>query len=529
MRLALSRRQLLGAAAALAAPAFRPAQAQGARRVTLLHVNDFHSRHEGAQNTGANCRADQPCFGGSARLVGAVKAARAAAVAEGRATLSLDAGDQFMGSLFYTHHRGLAEAAIQNAWGCEAMTLGNHEFDHGPANAARYIGVLRAPMLSANIDTSAEPSLHGLLRPWMSFTRGGARLVVIGVTTEDTPSIASPGPNLLFRDTEEATARAVAAARAEGPATVILLSHRGIAADQRLAARVPGIDVIIGGHSHTILANRTGAAGPHPLMVDGPDRAVRIVQAGALGRFLGRLDLDLAEDGRITAHGGDAGEISTATPEDADAATIVAQFAAPLGEVRRRPVAQSAAAFDNATCRNAECAIGNLIAEAMLHAAPSADVALQNGGGIRAGLSAGTITMGDVLTVLPFANTVATATIRGAYLLQALENGVSQPGGGRFVQVAGLRLVVDFSRPEGQRIVSAIVTRGERAGPIDPERAYRIVTNNFMRAGGDGYTVLRDRALEAYDTGPLMEDALIDHLLAVGAATPRLDGRISIR
>ena len=529
MSLNVSRRQLLGGSVALATPAFRPIQAQAARRVALLHVNDFHSRHEGVQASSTNCRADQPCFGGSARLVGAVKTARAAVMAEGRAALALDAGDQFMGSLFYTHHRGLAEAAIQNAWGCEAMTFGNHEFDHGPANVARYLGALQAPMISANIDASAEPTLQGLFRPWMSFTRGGARLVVIGVTTEDTPNISSPGPNLRFRNAEEDTARAIAIARAEGPATIIVLSHRGLGPDQRMAQRVPGIDVIVGGHSHTVLANRAGAAGPHPLMVDGPDRTVRIVQAGALGRFLGRLDLDLAEDGRILAHGGDAGEIGAATPEDAEAVAIVARFAAPLGEVRRRPVAQAAAAFDNATCRNAECAIGNLIAEAMLRAVPGVDVALQNGGGIRAGLPAGTITMGDVLTVLPFANTVATATIRGAYLLAALENGVSQPGGGRFVQVAGLRMLVDFSRPEGSRIVSATVTRGERAGPIDPERAYRIVTNNFMRLGGDGYAMLRDRALESYDTGPLMEDVLIDHLAADGAATPSLDGRISAR
>jgi len=523
----LLRRQLLGSILAL--PALRPPAAQPVARATLLHVNDFHSRHEGAQENGAGCRADRPCLGGSARLVGAVKATRATAQAEGRGVLALDAGDQFMGSLFYTHHRGLAEAAIQQAWGCEAMTLGNHEFDHGPANAGRYIRALGLPILVANLATREEPALDGLVRPWMLIQRGGARIGVIGLITEETPGIASPGPLLRFGDAEEATARAIAEIRATGPATIVVLSHRGYGPDRRMAARVAGIDAIIGGHSHTILANRPGAEGPHPVLVDGPDRAVRIVQAGALGRFVGRLDLDIAADGKVAAHGGEAMELTAAIPEDAGAAAVVARFAAPLGELRARPVATSQAAFDLAGCRNGECAIGNLIAEAMLSAVPTADIALQNGGGIRAGFPAGAISYGDVLTTLPFGNAMATATLRGGALLAALENGLSRPGEGRFPQIAGLRLVVDFARPPGSRIVSATVTRGERAGPVEPDRAYRIVTNDFLRRGGDGYVVLRDEALEAYDTGPLLEEVVAAHLAAQSPLAPTMDGRIGTR
>ena len=174
-------------------------------------------------------------------------------------------------------------------------------------------------------------------------------------------------------------------------------------------------------------------------------------------------------------------------------------------------------------------AVLSTFGSAALAATPAADLALQNGGGIRAGLPAGAITYGDVLTMLPFGNTLATAVLRGGHLLVALENGLSQPGAGRFPQVAGLRLVVDLSAPPGQRIVSAEVTRGERAGPLDPERAYRIVTNNFIRQGGDGYTALRDHALEAYDSGPLMEEVVAAHLTTLAPLAPRLDGRIRTR
>ncbi len=526
----ISRRRLLAASLALPAlPALRPAAAQATARISIVHLNDFHSRHEGGLANGANCRPGQDCLGGSARLVTAVKQARAAAQAEGRAVLSLDGGDQFMGSLFYTLHRGAAEAAIQHAWGVEAMALGNHEFDHGPGNLARYLRTLDKPVLAANLDTTDEPELQGLVRPTMVVRKNGLRIVVVGLITETTPQVASPGPRLRFRDAEEATERAIAEATRSGPALVVVLSHRGIEADRRMAARVRGVDVIVGGHSHTILANRPDAEGPAPVVVDGPDRGVRIVQAGALGRFVGRLDLDVGDAPGVVAHKGEARELTPDIPEDPEAAAIVARFAAPLGELRTRAVASAASAFDNANCRSAECAIGNVIAEALLAAAPGSDVAIHNAGGIRASFPSGTITYGDILTTMPFGNTMATVTVRGGDLRAALENGLSQPGAGRFPQIAGMRIVADLSRPVGQRLVSAEILRGERAGPLDNDRAYRVVTHNFLRRGGDGYTTLRDGALESYDTGPLMEEVVATWMGARSPLAPQTDGRISLR
>jgi 5'-nucleotidase / UDP-sugar diphosphatase len=525
----LSRRSLLAASAALAMPALRRAEAQAAARVALLHINDFHSRHEAIAGNGGVCDPTRgPCFGGSARLVGALRAARAAAEAEGRAAIAVDAGDQFMGSLYYTTHRGLAEAAIQRAWGCEAMALGNHEFDHGPQNLARYAAAVPFPLLSANLDTSAEPALAGRITPSLVLERGGARLALIGLTTTDTPVIASPGPNLRFRDPAESLERAIFEARRNGPATVILLSHLGFGTDRRLAAEVPGVDVIVGGHSHTLLADLPGAAGPHPVLADGRDRQVRIVQAGALGRYAGRLDLDLGADGRLTRHGGAMRELGADTPEDPEAARIVAEYGRPIGELRRRPIAQSAAELDN-NCRDRECALGNLIAEAMLAAVPGAEIALQNGGGIRAGLPGGTVTYGDILTILPFGNTVAKLRLRGADLRAALENGLSQPGAGRFPQVAGLRFVWDAAAPAGSRLGPVEVQRGGRWEALEAERVYLMVTNNFLRNGGDAYAVLRDNAIEPYDTGPLLEEVVADFIAARSPMRGETDGRISRR
>jgi len=521
----ISRRAALGAALAL--PALRPGRAQAAARLRLIHLNDLHSRHEPVAASGAACDAARgPCFGGSARIAAAIAAARTEA--PGGAHLMLDAGDQFMGSLFYTRHRGATEAAVLNAQGCDAMAPGNHEFDHGPETLARFADAARFPLLSANIDAAAEPALAGRLRPWSAFARGGARVVVIGLTTPSTPTVSSPGPRLRFTDPAEAADRAIAEARRDGPATVVLLSHLGLPADLRLAQAVRGVDVIVGGHSHTLLGALPGALGPAPTVVDGPDRAVRIVQAGALGRYLGRLDLDVAADGRVLAHAGAVREMTMELPEDPAVARIVAGFAASLAEVRARVVGRLAAELP-LECRARECALGNLVADAMLAGAPGAEVALQNAGGLRAPLRAGEVTYGDVLTVLPFGNALATLALRGADLRAALENGLSQPMAGRFPQVAGLRFAWDASAPAGQRLGPVEVRRDGRWEALEPERVYRVVTNDFLRRGGDGYAVLRDAALEAYDNGPLLEEVVAGFLAANSPVRAGVEGRIAAR
>ncbi|MBR0683792.1 bifunctional metallophosphatase/5'-nucleotidase [Roseomonas eburnea] len=524
------RRLLLGAA--LAAPFLRPAAAQAARRVRIIHVNDFHSRHEPVvRATGAACRANESCLGGSARLAGGVAAARAEAAAAGRAVIAVDAGDQFMGSLFYTEYRGAAELAVMKAWGCEAMTLGNHEFDNGAENLARFVAGTDFPILAANIDTRAEPALDGRFRPWWQTTRDGARIAFVGVTTPETPQLSSPGRNLRFTDPAEAAARAIAEIRANGPATVVLLSHLGIGADRRMAEQVAGIDVIIGGHSHTLLAAEPDADGPSPMLVDGRDRTVRILQTGAYGRFLGRLDLDLAMDGRIAAQGGSTAPMGAEIAEDARVAAMVAEFARPLEATRRRPVGTLPAELSNAGCRRGECALGNLVAEAMLARIPGAEIAITNGGGLRAGLPGGQVTIGDVLTVLPFGNTVAVMGLRGADVAAALEHGLSQGAGtaGRFPQVAGLRFAWDPAAPPGSRLRQVEVAQGASFAALDPGRVYRVVTNDFMRKGGDGYVMFRDRALDPYDTGPVLDEVVAEAIAAGRLAGVPEDGRIRVR
>ena len=533
----LTRRLLLSAgAAALAAPAL--VRAQAPVRLTLLHTNDVHSRHEPINRLGAACRAEeqQPgsCFGGSARLAAAIVAQRAAAEAEGRIVLTLDAGDQFMGSLFYTHWRGEAEREVMNAIGYDAMAVGNHEFDNGPPVLARFGAQLACPLLSANIDASAEPALAPLIRPFAIVARGGVRIGIVGLTTADTPRISSPGPAVRFAEEAASLSAGVAAARAAGAEVVIALTHVGLAQDRRLAAAVPGLAAVVGGHSHTLLSNTAeGAEGRYPLPVAGASGfAVPVVQAGANNRYLGRLDLDLDRSGRVLAAAGDARELGFADPRHPGVEALVARLAEPLAALRARVIGSLAEAVTNTECRRGECALGNLVAEAMLEAGrpAGATIALQNGGGLRAGLPAGPVTWGDVLGVLPFSNTLATLRLTGADIRAALENGLSgvEQGAGRFPQVAGLRFAWRPEAPAGQRLVAVSVRTPDGGyAPLEDQRVYGVVTNNFLRRGGDNYTVLRDRAIDPYDSGPNLEEVFEAWLARRSPVTPATDGRIA--
>lgn len=176
--------------------------------------------------------------------------------------------------------------------------------------------------------------------------------------------------------------------------------------------------------------------------------------------------------------------------------------------------------------------MGNLVSDAVLDRVKDqgVSIAISNGGGLRASIDQGTVTMGEVLTVLPFQNTVATFEISGKDIVAALENGVSQleEGGGRFAQVAGLKYSFDRSvAPNEGRVKDVQVMDGGAWVAIDPAKDYLVATNNYVRQGGDGYKVFADKAKNAYDYGPGLEQVVADYLAANRPYTPKVEGRIT--
>jgi 5'-nucleotidase/UDP-sugar diphosphatase len=509
--------------------------------LNILHINDLHSRMEAINSSDATCSDEQAtageCFGGAARVATKINERRDALTAEGQNVIVLDAGDQFSGSLFYTTYKGTDTAEFMNAVGFDAMAVGNHEFDDGPEVLAAFIDAVEFPVISGNtVVADAETSLAGKIEEWVVLDVGGEQVGVLSVLATDTDITSSGGPNVTFGDEVDYLNDAVSRMEAEGINKIILLSHVGIARDQEIAAAVDGIDLIVGGHSHTLFSNTEEGAMAYPTMVANPSGTdVPIVHAYAYSKYVGELQVVFDDEGNLTSATGDTILLDNSVEPDAEIQARVEELAGPIEETMAEIIGETAAAVDGSrdTCRARECEMGHLVSDAILDrtADQGISIVIQNGGGLRASIDAGEVTMGEVFAVLPFQNTLATFQLSGADIVASLEAGVSgiEEGAGRFPQVAGLRYTLDPSQPaNGGRVSNVEVEDNGNWVAIDPAATYGVATNNFMRGGGDGYALFRDNAENAYDYGPSLEQVVADYIRDNSPYSPLIEGRITL-
>jgi len=494
--------------------------------LTVMHTNDTHSFHE------PNGDGD----GGAPRQATVVEQIRS----EVENSILLDGGDRFTGTLFHVQYLGQDSAAIMNAIGYDAMTLGNHEFDNGDDILSEFIDAVEADVVTANVDFSESPVLADRVEPYVVYDIADTQVAVVGLVVPETAILSSPGDELVFEyDLISVAQSAVDELTEQGVNKIILLTHIGLTADMEIARNVTGIDLIVGGHSHTLLSNTYASAfDQYPVAVQNPDEQdVLVVQAGSQTQYLGRLDLEFDADGVITDYEGDTIFLSRYIAEDEEVAEILAELAGPIETLRAEVIGQSDVFLtgDRTVCRVEECNLGNLITDA-LRADTGAQIAITNGGGIRADIDEGNVTYGEVLTVLPFGNLVSTLELTGADVIAALENGVSQVtltedgliqrdgASGRFPQVSGINYTFDPTQEPGSRIVEVTLEDGTA---LDPEATYTIATNDFMRNGGDEYTVLDENAIDPYDFGKPLDQVLIEYIQENGPVAPATEGRIT--
>jgi 2',3'-cyclic-nucleotide 2'-phosphodiesterase (5'-nucleotidase family) len=468
--------------------------------LTLLHFNDFHGQIEPYRDP-----IDGTERGGIARLAARVDAVRAEE--PGRPLLLLFAGDLLQGTLTSSLFLGLPDVVLFDRMGVDAAVLGNHELDYGQPVLRRLAAEARFPILSANVtahptplpvlpDISLRPSPHGPI------------VTILGLTTPDLATGTHPR-HLEGISVEDpiAVARERVPALRKRSALMIILSHLGIAEDRRLAQDVPGIDLIVGGHNHVIHRE--------PLFEGG----VPILQVGERGGWLGRMDLE-CRDGRLAQSRYQVIDIDSASPEDSAIASEVARIVQDAEQALNEEVGLTTRTLSaqREIMRRQESAFGDFVAD-LARRITLADVALLNGGGFRASIPAGPVTLKAIYEAFPFRNELVVGELTGEQLRAALARSAAldplqNPGG--FLQVSGVRYVIRDG-------ALATVTVGDAA--IDLDRTYRVVTTDFLAAGGDGYWILKDLR-DRTDTGRLLSDAVIEAFRTESPIDAGTDGRI---
>jgi 5'-nucleotidase/UDP-sugar diphosphatase len=480
-----------------------PAFAQTAT-VTFLHLNDVYeiSPRQGR--------------GGFAPLMTLLREERAKAP---QAITTLG-GDLVGSSMMSGITKGAQMIELMNAIGLDIAVVGNHEFDFGSEIFKRRVADSKFPWLGTNV-LGTDGKVYPGLVPTLTRKVGSLTVGFLGLLTPDTKHLSNTEPDVQFAPVLATARAAVKALRDQGADAIVALTHLTIAEDRQLAREVKGIDVILGGHDHD------------PITVY--ESGVFIFKVGHDAHYLGiaQIEIEKTQTPRgpqVRVWPREWRVVSTAgVAPDPRIAAIVKTHEDKLDESLKVVVGTTAVELDSrrATVRLKESAIGNLIADA-IREFTKADAALTNGGGIRGDRTypAGTtLTRKDVLTELPFGNVTVLLEISGADLRRALEEGVSavEDVAGRFPHVSGLRFAFDPKRPKGSRVLT--VTLGGQ--PLDPAAKYKLATNEYMMAGGDGYASLRSaRPIIDASGGALMANVVMDYIAAKGTVAPAVEGRI---
>jgi 5'-nucleotidase / UDP-sugar diphosphatase len=602
----LFRRSTLTLLAASLLLAFGSARAEG---LTLLHVGDQESWLISAQgNLRDNASQGISFYGGVDRMASVILGAENAAEAAGRTVLKLNAGDAFLpGPRWNASKANLAtafsdggqdyyDAIAMRHIGFDAAVFGNHEFDEGPGTAARFAAVSGTTYLSSNLNFNATPDFQslaaaGTVAPYkMVTTGGGHKLALVGATTPLLPTISSPGAVNLLGYSAGATDQQnllsmttvlqgqVDAARAAGASTVVLMSHLQNWNNERntVIPALRGVDVVLSGGGHELMADTDdqllpgdsrAITGMPQFVADADGKQVAVVTSNFGNRYVGELNLTLddatgklssIDSSRMLRVSGAAADADKVSGDSFLKSAVVDPVSAYIDVLNSTKIGSSEVFLAGAQrgtpgspgsftagIRNAETNMGNLVADAMRFAGGS-EVAIQNGGGVRADIAAGDVTVGDTFNVLPFTNLVKTAqVVSAAQLKGVLEHSVETAStsgavNGRFAQVSGMRVVYDTSRAAGDRVLSITLDDGTvlvlGGKVVDGARSVSMATIDFTANGGDGFpfaalgvqfdnavnTITYQEALAAYIESPTGEGGLGGLISAAryGAATP---------
>lgn len=475
-------------------------------KVTVYHTNDIHGWIMSRPNA-------------EGRQIGGAPALAAVLAKEKGPRLLLDGGDWWQGTPEGSLSKGAAVADLFNALNYDAVAIGNHEFDAGAGSLKELIGLIRVPVLSANIHRVEPDERVDWVRPWIIKEVAGVKFGLFGLTTTDMGRLSFPEniAGLRFKREVDAAKEAVAALVKEGAQVVIAMTHVGMLRpgqapfeDDRVIAReVPGIDLIVGGHSHTELRS--------PVVEE--RNGTLIVQAGSYLTHVGRVRLEIdPEKGRVVSKSAELVALDPAAGTDPSVQALVDRHAETVGKAFDAVVATASAPMTRGSA--GESGLGSWMADCYREEAGT-QVGVQNGGGIRADIQKGPVTVRNIFNVMPFDNRLVRLRMKGGDVRGVFDHAV---GHRRTGQVSGAAVEYTLAEPPGRRIL-----RSEIAGkPLEDGADYSVVALDFIVAGGDHYASF-SKARETSPMGLLARDALLNCARRQGTIAPPPPGRLLAR
>jgi 5'-nucleotidase len=471
-------------------------------KVTLLQVNDVYQF----------APVDQGTKGGLGRVLTLKKSIQQ----ENPNTLFLMAGDTISPSVESITYKGAQMIEAWNSVGLDYATFGNHEFDFGPDVLKARIKESKFGWVAANVIDTTTNKTFADVPPYVVREFGGVKIGIFGLVLPETKITSKPGNNVEFRNPCDTAKEMVSQLHAQGVKVIIALTHLSMREDKEVA-RCADVDLIIGGHEHSLLESHAGSAPIFKMTSD--------------ARELGRIDLNISPTtGELESIDWKVIPVDSTTPEATEFSAIYKKYAALLAELAK-PIGRTTVKLDarSAENRNQETNVGNFIADAFRRSLAS-DVGLMNGGSVRADtiIGPGRLTTRDLLSILPFKNSLVKIEITGATLRATLEHGVARSAEdaepGRFPQVSGVHFSFDARRPAGSRLVDVKVN----GLPLDDAKNYTLTTTSFVAIdGGDGYSMLKgSKVIVPPDKAPLDVDVVKKAIVTAKSIAPKVEGRI---
>ncbi len=453
--------------------------------LTILHTNDLHSHFLPVDTNMQDCAQGTECYGGFARLQTLINQERK----NGEQILLLDAGDRFSGTYFYTLHHEQDLIPVFQKLNYDAWTLGNHEFDDGLNVLGNFLTHVNTPTVCTNIILPEGTIPAQKTLPSFVLTKNNVKIGLLGAITENVRTSSMYGDSVQLKPLIQSLKTEIDNMEKQGIHFIILLSHLGLDKDIEVAHLLPEIDIIIGGHSHELLSNTYSGRGPYPFVVQNKNDQTLIVTTGAFGRFLGKLNIQINQKGKITNYQGDTVPLADTISTNTEIQQFINEKEQQLKNQMDKKIGvlvNDIPMTQNKDFCSHPCPIGDFITQTLLKKIQNIDVVLINSGAIRAGLPKGEITQKNLLQMMPFDGTLVSVRMSGENLKKYLEHGLNHfqenQRTNTFLQMAGGQY--DFDLKTGK--ITSLIINGK---PVQPTKIYRIVLLLFLAKGGDNFPI----------------------------------------